>query len=626
MQVAVKIFESAVKRALQPRTVLNTWQWAEREVVLDSRFTNRPGLYQVGFTPYMKMPHEWFSDPRVNEITGAKSRQVAGTTFLANCMMYAVAETPGPIMYVTSTRENAQSFSEREWLPRVELCSALRKLKPDDIDDYKKTEQHFRTCTVKFVGSNSPANLMSRPIQYLFEDEVDTWPEDNGAEAPSIEIVEACTISYGHAKKIVRISTPTVPTGTIWQYFLRGSQHKYLVKSPFALDKPGFELKFEMLNFHKDKCRDEKTGQWNLDKLRRSVTLRCPYTGKDIEQLEQAEMVRNGEWVQTNPHAPSNHISWHISALYSPMLSWGDIAVLFIQKKDSPGGLHDFYNHYLGLPFERKAAEVKASDIELVRDRSPKYTRPPIGASRVQLPAPMDVILMAVDVQQDGFWWGQRGLRKTEKNTLQSWLLDYGQAVSFLDIEDLFNRKFVWEDEEIEVYKGLIDSGYRAARTGGVYEFCLKMRGGFFPCQGRAVNHGLFQPVRETIFTHKGQDFEAVQFRDDLFKEELYLRRIKTTDCEWFLPQDICPTYIEQLCDEKLVGRKTERGTLVLEWKDFGNNHMGDVEKMLLVGESLVQPFLINPDLDSDSDSDSRHTESSQSPADSYRLRGDMSL
>jgi phage terminase large subunit GpA-like protein len=73
----------------------------------------------------MRGPHEWFSDPRIREITGCKSRQVGGTTLLANCMMYAVGEDPGPCLYVTSTGDNAQSFSEREWVPRIDLseCS-----------------------------------------------------------------------------------------------------------------------------------------------------------------------------------------------------------------------------------------------------------------------------------------------------------------------------------------------------------------------------------------------------------------------------------------------------------------------------------------------------------------------
>jgi phage terminase large subunit GpA-like protein len=92
---------------------------------------------------------------------------------------------------------------------------------------------------------------------------------------------------------------------------------------------------------------------WDLDLVTKTTTLNCPNCDEEIQQRQQHEMVDLGEWVQTNPNAPKDHISWHISALYSPTISWGQIAKIFLQKKDTPGGLHDFYNHYLGLPFQR---------------------------------------------------------------------------------------------------------------------------------------------------------------------------------------------------------------------------------------------------------------------------------
>lgn len=612
---ALAMFAAVAVATLKPRTRLNTWQWSEIHVYLDARFTHRPGLFEASFTPYIKLLHEWFSDPYVTEITFEKPRQVAGTTFLANCMMYVVGENPGPVLYVTSTQANAQSFAEREWLPRVELCDLLRSLKPDDDDDYKKTEQHFKSCTVKFAGAQSVNNLMSRPIQYLFEDEVDTWPEDNGAEAPSMEIAEACTISYGHAKKIVRVSTPTVPTGAIHKAAEQGSKHRLLVLSPFAPTKPRFELKFELLNLHKEKNKDDKTGRWNLDRVRASVTLTCPHTNKEIPMSMRSGMIEeacenNIGWVATNPDAPSTHKSAQISALYSPLLSWGDIAVLFLQKKDAPGGLHDFYNHYLGVPWERKQAEIKQTDIEVLRDMSPVYHRPDLGAMVHKLPFDLNCVLMMVDVQQGGFWWGHSGLRVCQ-NKIEHYVLDWGPCVSFLDIEKNFDRVYLGPGgEKLRSIKGLMDSGYAAKRTAGVYEFCLSMDGDWFPAQGRVMaNSGMLAPVRETIFDYKGSAIEAIQFRDDLAKEELYIRRIKERKAALYLPQEIDVDLIQQWMDEKLVTRKTERGTENLEWKDGGNNHLGDVFKIGIVGEWLLTDILLNPDGDGGDDPEAQDGE-----------------
>lgn len=584
-----KLLRKVFKRAFKPRTRLNTHEWCRKNVRLDQRFTARPGYFDVDFTPYMRGPHEWFSDPYVEEITGAKSRQVGGTTYLANCMMYAVGEDPGPALYVTSTIAKAQSFSEREWQTRVDLSPTLVDLKPDDPDDFKKLIQHFKTCTTELTGSNSPANLMSRPIRYLFEDEIDTWPEEQGSEAPAINIAEASTISYAHARKILRISTPTVPTGAIWQNFLRGTQHKYHVPCPHC--RQSFELKFEQLNFHEAECKNER-GEWDLDKVRDVASLTCPMPdcGGDISQHDQAMMVAQGAWVQTNPGAPKRHISWHISALYSPTITWGQIVVIFLQQKETPGGLHDFYNHYLGLPFTREATSVTISDVERVRDASPEYKLFDPKNTKWRIPALAKFVCMAVDVQQTGFYWAHRSLCLDES----SYLLDYGQASTWADLTALRERVYQnFDGTPIPVYKSLIDSGFMAKRLAGVYDFCIQSGGYFVPCQGRSLVHGLYQPIRETPFEHRGYVFEGVQLRDDLYKEQLYIRYIKErAGRPWHLPRNICEMYKKQLTDEKLTPRKTERGTEVMEWTDKGNNHLGDVEKYLLAEMDLLIPIL----------------------------------
>src|SRR6201999_3495097 len=118
------------------------------------------------------------------------------------------------------------------------------------------------------------------------------------------------------------------------------------------------------------------------------------------------------------------------------------------------------------------------------------------------------------------------------------------------------------------------------------------------PCQGRTLEHGMLAPVRETVFEHKGEEFEAIQFRDDLVKEELYINRIKerSGDVRLYLPKQIDVTLITQWLDEKLVSRKTDRGAEKLEWKDHGCNHLGDVFKQGIVGEWLLTDALLQPE------------------------------
>lgn len=602
LQRAAQLIDDEVKGALKPKTQQNVWQWAEEHVHLDRRFTSTPGPYRSDYMMFSRGPQEWFCDPRVRKITLAKSAQIGGSTILANCIMFAVCEDPGPILYVTSTGDNGKSWNEREFTPRVQLCDKMAEFIPDEQDAMKKMEMHFKSCTFRITGSNSAANLASRPIRYAFNDEVDKWPDQNQKEAGSLDLVEVRVISYEHTSKIFNISTPTVETGAIWQDYLKGDQRKFHVPCPHCGHRQ--ELIFERVKWPED-CQDQETGVWDKERVERETWYECENERcghRRIDQESQREMVRKGVWVATNPDAPAEHISAHISALYSPKFTWGKLAKLFLTKKGTPGGLHDFYNSYLGLPWQNRAASVTRTSIELVQDNSPEYRL--LGFDRetgdplpIQMKPPEMVILTA-DVQQSSFWWVLRGYYRNEA----SFLIDYGNCVAYEDLMGLVDRPIPFQDPAppandlgirpatfITPYKGLIDIGYKAKRTAGVYDFILQSAGRFVGAQGRSTAHGMFQPVRETEMEHKGMSVPLLQFNDTMFKEELYLRKIKErSGAPWWLPLKLSRDYLEQLTAEKLVQKPATRGGLELVWEEVGDNHLGDCEKMQLAAFAAV--------------------------------------
>jgi phage terminase large subunit GpA-like protein len=610
------LLKRVARESLKPRTQKPCDNWTEDFVRLSSKFTATPGPLRFSRSPAMRGPHQWFSDPNVWKIVGEKSAQTGGTTFLADAAMYAIAEDPGPIMYVTSTGPNGQSWVEREFQPRVEDCDPVRVLKPDDEDDYKKMEMHFKSCTFRVVGSNSPANLASRPIRYLFCDEVDKWPQDNAAEASALDLAEARTISYKHKKKIVVISTPTVETGTIHVEYLKGSQHKYFVPCPFC--EKAFELKFFIDEatgggvFIPPHCRDAR-GRWDLEAVEREAAYICPCCAKKIPQDFQKVMVETGTWVATNLNAPKGFISFHISAMYT--LTWGQMAKEFLLKKDTAGGLHDFYNNYLGLPWVRQSSTVSDDSIDLVVKASPEYyvtayhrqsLQEALDAEAlrnfqnvVKLPIPLHLfaadpmaVALTVDVQQTNFWWCHRLWLMDET----SFLLDYGEAFNNDDLMRLVNIKYKFTDkmEPMSVFIGLIDSGYKAKRESGVYDFCLASGGRFIPCQGRSTQHGFFVPVKEHQFLHRQQLMTLLQYNDSMFKQELYHRRILAREGpRWFLPRNTTLEYRQHLQGERLTEEVNARsGETELIWKEFGPNHLGDTEKEQLVFSHFASTIL----------------------------------
>lgn len=52
-----------------------------------------------------------------------------------------------------------------------------------------KLEKLFKNgAMVGLIGSNSPSNLASRPVETLKMDEVDKWPDESNKEAPAVQL------------------------------------------------------------------------------------------------------------------------------------------------------------------------------------------------------------------------------------------------------------------------------------------------------------------------------------------------------------------------------------------------------------------------------------------------------
>jgi phage terminase large subunit GpA-like protein len=159
MTAAPADINTALANLWRPRLKVPCIDWVKKHVWLDRRFTDREGYYDPTFNPYIISLHQWFGDPTIRTITAPKGAQLGLTTWLANAMQWAIVEDPGPILFITSTADNARAWSEREWLRRIDTCRPLKALVPADKDAIKKLDQSFHTCDVALRGAQSENNL-----------------------------------------------------------------------------------------------------------------------------------------------------------------------------------------------------------------------------------------------------------------------------------------------------------------------------------------------------------------------------------------------------------------------------------------------------------------------------------
>ena len=115
-----------------------------------------------------------FSDDMVEEIVFVKPTQVGGTSAMENMLGSLIAQDPAPAMVVYPSDDLAERTTESKLEPMVKSCKVLadkwRK------NDSKKLALKFSDMTVYLTGANSPADLASTNIRYLFLDEVDKFP------------------------------------------------------------------------------------------------------------------------------------------------------------------------------------------------------------------------------------------------------------------------------------------------------------------------------------------------------------------------------------------------------------------------------------------------------------------
>ena len=190
-------------QVLRPVERLTVSEWAAKYRVLPDG-NAIPGPWSNSVTPYLVEIMDTFSDDMVVEIVFVKPTQVGGTSAMENMLGSLIAQDPAPAMVVYPSDDLAERTTESKLEPMVKSCKVLadkwRK------NDSKKLALKFSDMTVYLTGANSPADLASTNIRYLFLDEVDKFPGASKKEADPVSLARERTVenwpSEMHTRRI----------------------------------------------------------------------------------------------------------------------------------------------------------------------------------------------------------------------------------------------------------------------------------------------------------------------------------------------------------------------------------------------------------------------------------------
>lgn len=542
--------------AFKPPERYTVSEWADNFRVLTS-VSAEPGRWRTNRTPYLKEPMDRFTDPLIEKIVLCFGAQLGKTETELNMIGYALDQTSSPTMMVYPTDTIAKFASDKRVQPMIKSVKSIS----DKFDENSKLlELDFNNGNyMVLVGANSPSSLSSRSIKYLFFDEIDKYPAFAGKEADPIKLATERTKTFVD-KKIVMVSTPTVESGNIWQAFMSANERRqYYVPCPHC----GVS---QVLKFKQIKWPEEHND--NADMIRDTAYYECEHCGERIYDKHKMEMLRRGEWRAVNEsQSKVRSVSYHLSSIYSPWVTFGDVAYEFKNSKGTPATLMNFINSWLAEPW-RSAKTKSTQNMEFTQSNYP------CGV----VPDKAILLIASVDVQLDHFWWEVRAYAPGVK----SYLIDYGQASTWDDLEEIIiNREYPSEyGEPRQVMKAGIDSGFR---TDEVYQFCSRFPEVCIPLKGSSNHTTMAAPYTMTSL-EKGVvgGLKLYVLNTDYWKDFIFARMIRPADevGTIHLYKECPQEYSDHLrSEEKQEIRNVKTGAVTVQWKPLTShpvNHLLD--------------------------------------------------
>lgn len=341
----IRLIDEAWRRGLAPDPQLTVSEWADSNRILPN-MNAEPGPWRTARVPYLQDIMDAMSVASQTErVVFMKGAQTGGTEAGLNAIGYWIEHAPGIILCVWPSLDMVRRNSRTRIEPLIEGTPALRKkIAPARAKDPGNTvsQKEFTGGALVMTGANSATGLRSLPARYLVLDEVDAFPADADGEGDPVALAIQRTVTFRGRRKILMISTPTdAGVSRIEKAFAESDQRRYFVPCPHCGT-------FQTLKWAGVKWPDGEPAK---------AFYACEVAGCVIEEAAKPGMLTAGEWRATAP-GDGRTAGFHLSALYSPFESWGEIATEFIAVHKDPLRLRPWTNTKLGEPFEDRDAEA----------------------------------------------------------------------------------------------------------------------------------------------------------------------------------------------------------------------------------------------------------------------------
>ena len=526
-------YQQAALRSLMPPDDLSVSEWAEKYRILDSRSSDLPGPWRNDKTPYLIGIMDEFLNYETEEMAICKGTQFGMTEAIQNMIGYIIQQDPSPTLVVYPSETLAESVSQNRLYPMITASPSLKERY--HFLESSRLELQFDGMYLSLVGSNSPSNLASKAIRFLFLDEVDKYPGASKKESDPISLARERTKTF-HNRKIVMTSTPTLKTGHIWKALEECDIIKhYFVPCPHCGEY--IELVWAQIKFP---GKDDEGGLNYAERAERAVYV-CQKCGGIITDRHKPRMLREGQWRTVTENTKLvQKVGFWINTLYSPFVRFSEMVREWLKSYKDPEALQNFVNSWLAEPWEDTKLKTSA---DLVLERQ-------TDIPELIVPSWSKMLTAGVDVQENCIYWTIRAWG----NFVTSQNICHGQAFDLSSLDRIMSFPYTRQDggEPMLVSLALIDSGYNAD---AVYDFCALHSDWALPCKGSSnPMQSHFHIGKVNTANSRAYGMNLVIIDSGKYKDAIAARMRKPNGtASWMVYQGCDREYAEQVTAEHKV-------------------------------------------------------------------------
>lgn len=531
-------------------------KWLQDNIYLDSVVSpNAPGPLSLENQPWAHQIIQDFVDPSVEQITLCTGAQTGKSLLMQLAYLLLCKFNPQPSIIAFPDDSLAERFIKTRLKPIIQCNPEFAVKLPPPQRLGQKNMLFMEGMPTFYTGCRSPQKLCSMPAAYIFLDEAAKLIKTKSTEAHPYKLLSERNKSFA-LHKIIEASTPASENDPFWESLSNSTWSKYMMPCPWC---------GEMMEFKFDNDHLKWQGR-TQEEVYNSTRIICDKCCCEIDDDMRREMMKHGQWVNSNPNPENGHKGYHINSLYSCWTTIGQVAWEFVKANHSilrVEALHNFYNSWLALPWTEYKTNITEDDIKGLID---------LNYYRGQLPPDMIYLAMGCDPGQTQTHYVvaaicQGGIVKVvDWGMLSSVTSDKGkQGIAWF----LENKTYDFNGKPYKIDICYCDSGYM---TGKVYD------------EARSTYPGLINPTKGSgasgtygRSTVKNNDLDLFIYSDFSLKVELYQNMIGNK--ELVLPRDTDADLIAGLSGQMMI---VERGGK-RKWKKIDNDHYGDCTKLCVL-------------------------------------------